>query len=67
MNHISAMVVRIYCKKAMNVNDTAIDPVKDSDSRVSFLSKDDAINIMKNSDLKKVHNYYDCFFRYTYK
>ena len=42
-------------QKAMNFNDVAIVSVKGSDYRIHFcyMSKDDAINIMKNSDLKK--------------
>ena len=42
-------------QKAMNFNDVAIVSVKGSDYRIHFcyMSKDDAINVMKNSDLKK--------------
>ena len=42
-------------QKAMNFNDVAIFSVKGSDYRIHFwyMSKDDAINIMKNSDFKK--------------
>ena len=42
-------------QKAMNFNDVAIVSLKGSDYRIHFwyMSKDDAINIMKNSDLKK--------------
>ena len=39
----------------MNFTDVAIVSVKGNDYRIhfSYMSKDDAINIMKNSDLKK--------------
>ena len=42
-------------QKAMNFNDVAIVSFKGSDYRIHsfYISKDDAINIMKNSDLKK--------------
>ena len=42
-------------QKAMNFNDVAIVSVKGSDYRIYFwyMKKDDAINIMKNSDFKK--------------
>ena len=42
-------------QKAMNFNDVAIFSVKGSDYRIHFwyMSKDDAINIMKTSDFKK--------------
>ena len=42
-------------QKAMNFNDVAIFSVKGSDYRIHFLymNKDDAINIMANSDFKK--------------
>ena len=42
-------------QKGMNFNDVAIASVKGIDYRINFwyMSKDDAINIMKNSDLKK--------------
>ena len=44
-------------QKAMNFNDVAIVSIKQSDYRIHFwcISKDDAINIMNNSnlDLKK--------------
>ena len=41
-------------QKAMNFNDVPITSVKVSDYRIHFwyLIKDDAINVMKNSDLK---------------
>ena len=47
----------------MDFNDVAIVFVKGSDQRIYFwyMSKDDAIYIMKNSDLKKV-NYYKFFY-----
>ena len=40
-------------QKAMSFNDVAIASVKGSDYRIHFfcMSKDDAINIMNNSDL----------------
>ena len=40
----------------MNFNDVAIVSIKRNDYRIHFwyMSKDDAINIMKNSDLKKM-------------
>ena len=40
-------------QKAMSFNDVAISSVKGSDYRIHFccMSKDDAINIMNNSDL----------------
>ena len=43
----------------MDFNDVAIVFVKGSDQRIYFwyMSKDDAIYIMKNSDLKKVDDY----------
>ena len=42
-------------QKAMNFNDVAIVSIKCSDYRIHFwyISKDDAINIMKNSDLNE--------------
>ena len=42
-------------QKAMNFNDVAIVSIKGSDYRIHFwyMSKDDAINIIKNSDLKE--------------
>ena len=50
----------------MNFNDVAIVSVKGSDYRINFwyMSKDDAINIMKNSNLKKLDYYYYYFFDY---
>ena len=43
-------------QKTMNFNDVAIVSIKRNDYRIHFwyMSKDDAINIMKNSDLKKM-------------
>ena len=54
-------------QKAMNFNDIAIVSVKGSDCRIHslYISKDDAINIMKNSDQKKVDHYN--FFFIIYK
>ena len=42
-------------QKAMNFNDVAIASIKGSDQRIHFLykGKDDAINIMNNSNLNK--------------
>ena len=42
-------------QKAMNFNDVAIVSVEGSDCRIHFwyMSKDDAINIMTNSDLNE--------------
>ena len=50
-------------KKAMNFIDIAIFSVKGSDYKIHFwyMSKDDAISIMKNSDLNKKVNYYNFF------
>ena len=47
-------------QKAMNFNDTDIVSVKGIDYRIHFwyISKDDAINIMKNSNLNKKADYY---------
>ena len=46
-------------EKAMSFNDVAIVSIKGGDYRIHFwqMSKDDAIDIMKNSDLKKVDYY----------
>ena len=43
-------------QKSMNFNNVAIASIKGNDYRNHFcyMSKDDAINIIKNSDLKKV-------------
>ena len=43
-------------RKKMNFNDVAIVSVKGSDYRIHFwcMSKNDAINIMKNSNLNKI-------------
>ena len=42
-------------QKTMNFNDVAIVSVKECDFRIHFwyMSKDDAINIMKNSNLNE--------------
>ena len=42
-------------QKAMNLNDVVIVFVKGSDYRIHFwyMSKDDAINVMKNSNLNE--------------
>ena len=52
MNNMFAMVANLI-QKAMNFNDIAIVSVKRSDYRIHFwyMSKDDAINRMKNSSL----------------
>ena len=44
----------------MNINDVAIVSVKASDYRIhfSYVSKDDAINTMNNSNLNKKVDYY---------
>ena len=43
-------------EEAMNFNDVAIVPIKRNDYRIHFwyMSKDDAINIMKNSNLNRI-------------
>ena len=50
----------------MNFDDVAIVFVKGSDYRIHFwhMSKDDAINIMKNPNLDKKADYHN-FFHYT--
>ena len=56
MNHIFAMIVMIECKNLQTLMIMfAIVSVKGCNYRTNFwqMSKDDAINIMKNSDLKK--------------
>ena len=52
-------------QKALSFTDVAIVSVKGNDYRIHFwyMSKGDAINIMKNSDLKKV-DYYKPFLLY---
>ena len=51
-------------QKAINFNDVTIASIKGSDYRINFLSmsKDYAINMMKNSNLKKVDHYNFFFF-----
>ena len=51
-------------RNVTNSNDVAIVSVKWSDYRIHFwyLSKDDAISIMKNSDLNEKVDYYNFFF-----
>ena len=46
-------------QKALNFNDVAIVSIKENDYRIHFwyMSKNDAINVMKNSNLKKVDHY----------
>ena len=55
MNHIFAMVVMVLMQKAISFNDVAIVSIKESDYRIHFwyMSKDDAVNIMKNSNLNE--------------
>ena len=54
-------------QKAMDFNDVAIASVKGNDYRIQFwyMSKDDAINIMKKSNLKKVdpHNFFSLYIK----
>ena len=52
-------------QKAMNFNDVAIVSIKGSDYRIHFwyMSKNNAINIMKNSNLnKKKVDHYNFFY-----
>ena len=60
MNHIFAMVC---LEKPMNFNDVAIVSIKENDFRIHFwyMSKGDAINIMKHSNLNKKVDYYNSF------
>ena len=53
MNHTFVMVVMVYCKKAVSFNNITIVYVKGNAYRIHFwyISKDDAINIMNNSEL----------------
>ena len=53
-------------QKAMNFNDVAIVSVKGSDYRIHFwyMSKDDVVNIMKNSNLNKKVDHYKFFLLY---
>ena len=55
-------------QKAVNFNDVAIVSVKGSDPRIHFwyMSTDDAINIMNNSDLSNKRRVLEIFF-VTYK
>ena len=48
----------------MNFNDVTIAPIKGSDYKIHFwyVSKDDAINIMKNSDLHEIVDHYTFFY-----
>ena len=50
-------------QKPMNFNDVAIVYIKEKDYRINFwyMSKDDAINIMKNSNLSKKLDCYNFF------
>ena len=45
----------VLMQNTMNFNDAAVVSVKENDYRIHFwcVSKDDAIHIMKNSDLEK--------------
>ena len=51
-------------QKAMNFNDATIFSIKGSDYRIHFwyMTKDDAISIMINSNLNKKVDYDNCFF-----
>ena len=55
-------------QKAMNFNDVAIVSTKGIDYRIHFwyMSKDDAISIMNNSNLNEKQKFYN-FFHYIYK
>ena len=55
MNHIVFNGCHGLMQKAMNFNDVAFASVKESDYRIHFwyMSKDDVINIMKNSNLNE--------------
>ena len=56
MNHIFLCNgCRDLMQKAMNFNYVAIVSIKGNDYRIHFcyMSKDDAMNLMKNSNLKK--------------
>ena len=53
-------------QKAMNFNDITIFSIKGSDYKIRFwyMSKDDAISIMKNSDLKKrISNFFSLYIK----
>ena len=54
MNQILAMVACLM-QKALNFNDVAIVSIKGNDYRIHFwyMSKNDAVNIMKISNLRK--------------
>ena len=53
-------------QKAMNFNDVAFVSIKENDYRLYFwyMSKDDAISIMNNSNLNKKLDYYKKNFHY---
>ena len=53
-------------QKAMNFNDVAIVSIKGNDYRIYFwyMSKDDAINIMSNSNLNEIQDRYNFFSLY---
>ena len=55
MNHIFANGYHNLMQKAINCNEVALVSVKESDYRIHFwyMSKDDALNIMENSDLNE--------------
>ena len=55
MNRIFAMVVMVLMQKAISFNGVAIVFIKESDYRTHFwyMSKDDAVNIMKNFNLNE--------------
>ena len=53
-------------QKSMNFNDVAIVSIKGNDYRIHFwyMSKDDAINIMKNSELSEKRRLLQFFITY---
>ena len=53
-------------QKAMNFNDVAIVSIKGNDYRIHFwyMSKDDAISIMNNSNINEKLDYYKNIFHY---
>ena len=69
MSHIFTMVIvmqKAINAKAINFNDVAIVSDKGSDYRIYFwyMSKNDAINILNNSNLNKEMHYYKFFIIY---
>ena len=53
-------------QKTMNFNDVRIVSIKENDYRIHFwyMSKGDAIDIMKNSNLNGKLDFYNCFTLY---